>query len=106
MQQFLGRVTKEDDWECIKIHQGTEGVMTNLQSTVFDEADLRIAVHVLEALKEGHTVCVVISSDTDVIVTLLYHMPVYVQHGIQELWVKAGVGDTTRFIPLHTLFQS
>ena len=37
---ILGRVTKEDDWECIKIHQGTEGVMTNLQSTVFDEADL------------------------------------------------------------------
>ena len=102
---ILGRVTKEDDWECIKIHQGTEVVMTNLQSTAFDEADLRIPVHVLEALKEGHTVCVVISSDTDVIVTLLYHMPVYVHHGIQELWVKAGVGDTTRFIPLHTLFQ-
>ena len=74
---------------------------------MFDEADLRIPVHVLEALKEGHTLCVVISSDTNVIVTLLYHMKVYmyVQYAIQELWDKAGVGDTTRIIPLHTLFQ-
>ena len=79
--------------------------MTNLQSTVFDEADLRIPVHDLEAVKDGHTVCIVISSDTAVIVTLLYHMLVYVEHGLQELWVKAGVGDTARYIPLHTLFQ-
>ena len=86
---ILGRVTKEDDWEGIKIHQGTEGVMTNLQSTVFDEADLRIAVHVLEALKEGHTICVVISSDTDVIVTLLYHMPVYV-----PAWYSRAMGQS------------
>ena len=32
-------------------------------------------------------------------------MPVYVQQGIKELWVKAGVGDTIRYIPLHTLYQ-
>ena len=29
----------------------------------------------------------------------------YVQHGLQELWIKAGVEDTTRYIPFHTLFQ-
>ena len=70
-------------------------LMTNLQSTVFEEADFRITLHVLESVKEGHTICVVISSDSDVIVTLLHHMPVYVQQGIKELCVKAGVGDNT-----------
>jgi len=32
-------------------------------------------------------------------------MPVFFQHGIEELWVRAGVGDTTRYVPLHILFQ-
>ena len=47
----------------------------------------------------------VFSCDTYVLVTLLYHILGYVQHGLQELWIKAGVGDTTRYIPLHTLSQ-
>lgn len=62
-------------------------------------------MHVLDSLKEGHKVCVVISIDIDVTVALLYHMPVLIQHGIEKLWVRAGVGDTTRYLLLHTLFQ-
>ena len=27
------------------------------------------------------------------------------QKGLKELWVRAGVGDTTRYIPLHTLYE-
>ena len=32
-------------------------------------------------------------------------MPIFFQHGIEELWVRAGMGDTTRYVPLHILFQ-
>ena len=49
--------------------------------------------------------CVVISNDTDVIVSLLHHMPVHLQYNPEELWVRAGVGDSTRYVPLHTLFE-
>ena len=49
--------------------------------------------------------CVVISNDTDVLVTLLYHMPVFLDHQLQELWLPAGVGDSTRYVPLRTLLD-
>lgn len=32
-------------------------------------------------------------------------MPVFLQHDLEELWVKAGVGDSTRYVPLHILFE-
>ena len=37
------------------------------------------------------------------LVALLHHMETLKRHGLKELWMKAGVGDTTRFIPVHTL---
>ncbi len=100
----LGQVTKDDTSECIMVHGGRETTLSHFQLT-FEEADLRIPIHVLDCLQAGHTTCVVISNDTDVIVAVLYHIPAFLQHGLVELWVRAGVGDTTRFVPLHTLFQ-
>jgi hypothetical protein len=47
----------------------------------------------------------VVSNDTDVIVILLYHIPLFQEHNLEELWVRAGKGDTTRYVPLHTLYQ-
>ena len=32
-------------------------------------------------------------------------MPTFVHHNIEELWVKAGIGDTTCYVPLHTIFK-
>ena len=32
-------------------------------------------------------------------------MPTFLQEGLQELWVKAGRGNTTRFVPLHILHE-
>lgn len=101
----LGQISADEEWQCIKVHQGTTEVMSHLQLTMFEEADLRIPIHVLDSVKAGHQVCMVISNDTDVTVALLYHMPVFIQHGIEELWVRAGVGDTTRYLPLRKLFQ-
>ena len=71
-------------WQCISIYQGEENPLVHLQST-FEEADLCITRHVLDSLKKGHSVPVVVSNDTDVIVALLYHMPVFLQHSLDEL---------------------
>ena len=32
-------------------------------------------------------------------------MSTFLHHNLKELWVRAGVGDTTRYVPLHTLFD-
>ena len=101
----LGQVTKdEEDWQCVKIHRGDQNTQAHLQSK-FEEADFRILLHVLDSLKDGYKVCVVISNDTEVIVALLHHMPVFLQYNLEELWVRAGIGDSTRYVPLHTLFE-
>ena len=97
-------ITQSEEWQCTTVHEGRENATEQLQSCL-DEADFRIPIHVLDSLEAGHKICVVISNYTDVIVSLLYHMPCFLQHGIEELWVRAGTGDTTRYVPLHTLYQ-
>ena len=91
-----------DDWQCIQIHNSAEHYMRHLHSTV-EEADLRIPVHVIDFLQAGYKTCVVISNYTDVTVTLLFHVPNFLQNGLGELWVQAGRGTTTRFVPLRIL---
>ncbi|KAG1714049.1 hypothetical protein GQR58_001880 [Nymphon striatum] len=94
-----------NDWQCKKIHHSTEHYMQHLGSTV-EEADLRIPMHVLDCCRAGYKTCVVISNDTDVIVALLFYVPVFLQEGLMELWIRAGRGNTSRFLPLHTLYAS
>ena len=36
-----------------------------------------IPVHVFDCIKNGHRICVVLTSDTEVIVTLLYYMSLF-----------------------------
>ena len=48
----LGQVTKEDEsseWQCISMFKGKEQREPHLQST-FEEADLRIPLHVLDIM--------------------------------------------------------
>ena len=84
------------------MHKSEEHVKSSLISK-FEEADMRIPLHVLDSIDVLNCICVVISSDTDVIVTLLYHMKRFLNQGLKELWVRAGVGDTSRYIPIHVL---
>ena len=35
----------------------------------------------------------------------MYHIPTFLQHGLEQLWVRAGVGDTTRYVSLYILFH-
>ena len=32
-------------------------------------------------------------------------MAIYKACGLGELWVRAGTGETTRYVPLHTLYE-
>mgnify|MGYP000654048806 CR=1 FL=1 len=80
------------------IHKGKENAMVHFQSS-FGEADVHIPIHVLDSVEAGQKVCVVISNNTYVIVTLLYHIPVFLQHGPDTLCVQAGVGDSTQYVP-------
>lgn len=93
---------ESNEWQCIKICNGTEDNMQHLQFQV-EEADLRIPMHMLDCLRAGYKTCIVVSNDTDVIVALLFHLTTFLQEDLQELWVRAGRGNTTCFVPLHIL---
>ena len=43
--------------------------------------------------------------DTDVMVLALYFNNDLKTNGLSELWMRAGVGDSTRYIPLHLIFE-
>ncbi len=78
--------------------------MRHLHSTV-EEGDVRIPGHVIECPQAGYKTCVVITNYTDVIVTLLFRLPNFLQKGLGELWVQVGRGITTSFVPLHILHE-
>ena len=68
-----------------------------------EEADARIIPHALHAVNCGATRVVLLSNDTDVMVLALHFWNIFKGHGLKELWIRAGVGNTTRYIPLHSL---
>ena len=57
----------------------------------------------MHAVKSGTERIVVLSSDTDVFVLLMHYWQLLHSSGLLELWLRAGVGDTTRYIPVHTI---
>jgi hypothetical protein len=72
--------------------------------TDHEEADIRIIPHAVTAVKQSCMARIVIlSSDTDVFVVAMYFYHLLVAHGLAELWLRGGVGDKTRFIPLHVI---
>ncbi|KAK3864617.1 hypothetical protein Pcinc_029712 [Petrolisthes cinctipes] len=102
----IGQIANEGQYgHCVSICDETEEPCPHLTSAL-DEADLRVLLHVDDWAKNEYTKCIVLSSDTDVIVALLYHMQTFAKHDLQELWVRAGVGDKTRYLPLHNLYKT
>jgi len=61
--------------------------------------------HTMHAVNQGNKRIVVLSTDTDVFVLLvyMYYWRELMTEGLEELWMKAGVGNSTRFIPIHIL---
>ena len=74
---------------------------------VFDieEADLRIIPHAIDCANNGSKRLVILSNYTDVTIVTLYYWSILQSIGHQECWVKFGVSNTTRYIPLHTLAE-
>jgi hypothetical protein len=64
---------------------------------------MRIIPHAMHAVKQGKKHIIVLSSDTDVFILLMFYCSELNANGLEELWVKAGVGDSTRCIPIHIL---
>ena len=62
-----------------------------------EKADCRIVPHAMHATTGGTKRVTILPSDTDVTVLLLK------AHGLRELWVKTGVGVSTRLVALHEL---
>ena len=67
-----------------------------------EEADIRLFPHAKFAATKGSKEITLLSNDTDV-VCLIYHFSEYNKHGLDKLWFRAGVGSTTRYVPVHTL---
>ncbi len=68
-----------------------------------EEAGHRIVLHCGWEVNSGSSRLLVISNDTDTIVSLLRCMPQLREKGPQELWAEFGPGEHRRHIPLHVL---
>ena len=87
---------------CQSHHQGRVNSHTDLDVTL-EEADMRLIPHAMHATINGTSRVVILSTDTDVLVVCLYFWHIFHSHGLKELWMRAGVRNTTRYIPVHTL---
>ena len=70
--------------------------------SVIEEADCRIIPHVEKAALHGIERVIVYSNDTDVVYLLCYNHH-FINAGIKELWLRYGVAEKTRYVPIHTL---
>ena len=100
----LSQLSQKVDWSPLKIQDGEVISIPCLKSDI-EEADLRFTNHVLYSVRTGYRKCTVFSNDTDVVVALIYHFTVFAQEGLEQQWVKAGIANSTRFIPIHILHQ-
>ena len=72
--------------------------------TDHEEADIRIIPHAVDVVRHScMTWIVILSSDTDVFVAAMYFYHLLAVNKLAELWLRGGVGDKTRFIPLHVI---
>ena len=68
-----------------------------------EEADLRLVLHAYHATRHGFKRVIIQSQDTDVLILFLYNWNSLASFGLKEAWITAGVGDTSRYIPIHIL---
>lgn len=87
---------------CRAIINGCDVTLPDLDIEI-EEADVRMIPHAVHAVNSGASRVVLLSNDTDVMVLGLHYWNILKGHGLKELWFRAGVGNTTRYIPLHTL---
>lgn len=100
-QQVVASEIKQGK-SCQSTTNGFVHEMPELHSQL-QEADERILLHISNSLKNGINCVVVHSPDSDVIILLLCHFSHFQTNGLNQLWVKCGVGNSTRFMPIHIM---
>ena len=68
-----------------------------------EEADALIIPHAMHSVKSEIQRIVVLSGDADVFVFLMHYWDNLHSEGLRGIWIRAGVGDSTRYIPVHML---
>ena len=66
-------------------------------------ADDRIIKHIEYEVTNGAKSITVVSSDTDILVCLLYHFVRWKKLGLIEIWSLKGSSKEKAFYPLHDL---
>ena len=87
---------------CQSVQNGEAETLPELDNNI-EEADVRLTPHAIHAVLAGTEKIVILSSDTDVLVIALYFWNLLNSHGLRQFWMRAGVTDSTRCIPLHSL---
>ena len=87
------------------------GVFSNIGITLpelnvkIEEADVRMIPHALYSVNGGASKVILLSNGTDVVVLGHRYWSLLKGHGLEELWIRTGVGNSARHIPLHTLAE-
>jgi hypothetical protein len=57
----------------------------------------------MHAVRSGSQRIVVLFGDTNVFVLLMHYWDILHSEGLRELWIRACVSDSKRYIPVHIL---
>lgn len=87
---------------CQSISNGNICRYEDLEQFI-EEADVRLIPHAMHAIHRGTTRILILCSDTDVFVLGLSFWNQMSSAGLQELWMRTGVGDSLRYVPLHQI---
>ena len=66
---------------------------------------MRLVPCAIHATQTGAKRLVILSGDTDVMVLTLFFNTNLKTNGLSELWMCAGECNSTRYIPLHLIFE-
>jgi len=91
-----------DSVKCKGVMDGNSVEIPDLCAEV-EDANARIIPHALHSVRSGMQHIVVLSGDTHVFVLLVHYWDILSSEGLRELWIRAGVGGSTRYIPVHIL---
>ena len=87
---YLGGCHVADKNICYKLVNGKLTDVPALKSS-YDEADDRLIYHLNHAVRTDNISCAhVVSSDTDIFVSLMYHILTWSRYGLQEVWTHHG----------------
>jgi hypothetical protein len=65
------------------------------------EADTGIIPYAMRAVRSDSQRIVVLFGDTDVCVLFMHYWDILHSEGLRELWIRACVGDSKRYLPVH-----